>query len=53
MEILECAGLELEKEKSNSPEDLFNRSSVSFKEGNEEKGYMLCICGFLMSLCES
>lgn len=37
MEILECAGLELEKEKSNSPEDLFNRSSVSFKEGNEEK----------------
>lgn len=37
MEILECAGLELEKEKSNSPEDLFNRSSVRFKEGKEEK----------------
>ena len=39
MEILECAGLELEKEKSNSPEDLFNRSTVRYKEGNEEKRF--------------
>lgn len=35
--IKECIGFELEKEKSNTSEDFFNRSEVTFSEGSEEK----------------
>jgi hypothetical protein len=35
--IKECNGYELEKEKSNTSEDFFNRSEVTFIEGSEEK----------------
>ncbi|WHX99149.1 hypothetical protein [Neobacillus sp. DY30] len=37
MLIKECIGYELEKEKSNTSEDFFNRSEVTFIEGSEEK----------------
>ncbi|WP_419881251.1 hypothetical protein ACN6MY_17025 [Peribacillus sp. B-H-3] len=37
MNILECQGYELEKEKSNSPEEFFNRSAVRYIEGGAEK----------------
>ncbi|MEH7181387.1 hypothetical protein [Neobacillus vireti] len=37
MFIKECAGYELEKEKSNTSEDFFNRSVVTFIDGSEEK----------------
>jgi hypothetical protein len=35
--IKECKGFELEKEKSNTSEDFFNRSEVTFIEDGEEK----------------
>jgi len=35
--IKECKGFELEKEKSNTSEDFFNRSEVTFVENGEEK----------------
>lgn len=35
--IKSCVGHELEKEKSNTSEDFFNRSEVTFKEDNTEK----------------
>jgi hypothetical protein len=35
--IKECKGFELEKEKSNTSEDFFNRSIVTFYEDGEEK----------------
>jgi hypothetical protein len=35
--IKECKGFELEKEKSNTSEDFFNRSIVTFSEGGKEK----------------
>ena len=35
--IKECIGYELEKEKSNTSEDFFNRSEVTFMEGSVEK----------------
>jgi len=35
--IKECKGFELEKEKSNTSEDFFNRSEVTFVEDGEEK----------------
>jgi len=35
--IKECKGFELEKEKSNTSEDFFNRSEVTFIENGEEK----------------
>jgi hypothetical protein len=35
--IKECIGYELEKEKSNTSEDFFNRSEVTFIDGSEEK----------------
>jgi hypothetical protein len=35
--ILECKGYELEKEKSNTSEDFFNRSELTFKEDGQEK----------------
>jgi hypothetical protein len=35
--IKECKGFELEKEKSNTSEDFFNRSIVTFNEDGEEK----------------
>lgn len=37
MLIKECKGFELEKEKSNTSEDFFNRSEVTFMEDGEEK----------------
>ncbi|MEH7252325.1 MULTISPECIES: hypothetical protein [Bacillaceae] len=37
MFIKECIGYELEKEKSNTSEDFFNRSEVTFMEGSVEK----------------
>ncbi|HEY2421964.1 MAG TPA: hypothetical protein VGI04_11125 [Neobacillus sp.] len=37
MQILDCIGYELEKEKSNTSEDFFNRSEVTFSEDNAEK----------------
>jgi hypothetical protein len=35
--IRECVGYELEKEKSNTSEDFFNRSEVTFTEEAEER----------------
>lgn len=35
--IKSCLGYELEKEKSNTSEDFFNRSEVTFVEDNKEK----------------
>ena len=37
MLIKECNGYELEKEKSNTSEDFFNRSEVTFEEEGQEK----------------
>lgn len=37
MLIKECKGYELEKEKSNTSEDFFNRSELTFVEDGEEK----------------
>ena len=37
MLIKECKGYELEKEKSNTSEDFFNRSEVTFVENGQEK----------------
>ena len=37
MLIKECIGYELEKEKSNTSEDFFNRSEVTFSEDGVEK----------------
>ncbi|MDN3016651.1 hypothetical protein PH210_10645 [Paenibacillus sp. BSR1-1] len=37
MLIKECKGFELEKEKSNTSEDFFNRSEVTFIENGEER----------------
>ncbi len=37
MLIKECRGYELEKEKSNTSEDFFNRSEVTFSEDGVEK----------------
>ncbi|MGA9226628.1 MAG: hypothetical protein WB217_09855 [Mesobacillus sp.] len=37
MLIKQCVGYELEKEKSNTSEDFFNRSEVTFVEDGEEK----------------
>ncbi|MDR4948453.1 hypothetical protein [Neobacillus cucumis] len=37
MLIKECKGYELEKEKSNTSEDFFNRSEVTFVEDGQEK----------------
>ncbi|NRD80624.1 hypothetical protein HPT25_25190 [Bacillus sp. BRMEA1] len=37
MLIKECKGYELEKEQSNTSEDFFNRSEITFKEDGVEK----------------
>lgn len=37
MLIKECIGFELEKEQSNTSEDFFNRSEVTFSENGEER----------------
>lgn len=37
LQIIECRGYELEKEKSNTSEDFFNRSEISFVENGMEK----------------
>jgi hypothetical protein len=37
MIIKECRGYELEKEKSNTSEDYFNRSEITYVENGEEK----------------
>lgn len=37
MKIIACRGFELEKTKSNTPEDFFNRSELTFIDGGEEK----------------
>ncbi|RFU65587.1 hypothetical protein [Peribacillus glennii] len=39
MIIKECKGYELEKAQSNSPEDFFNRSLVTYIEDGEEKTF--------------
>lgn len=51
--IKECIGHELEKEKSNTSEDFFNRSEVTFIEDGEEKTlYVLYVRYFDESLSE-
>ncbi|WML45167.1 hypothetical protein [Neobacillus sp. PS3-40] len=37
MQIISCKGHELEKEKSNTPEDFFNSSEITFQEDGMEK----------------
>ncbi|MBP2240731.1 hypothetical protein J2Z40_001290 [Cytobacillus eiseniae] len=37
MLIKQCQGYELEKEKSNTSEDFFNRSEITFEENGKEK----------------
>lgn len=37
MEILQCRGYELEKEKKNTSEDFFNRSEITLKYKGQEK----------------
>ncbi|XJZ26094.1 hypothetical protein ACF5W4_11860 [Bacillota bacterium Lsc_1132] len=37
MEIIQCAGYELEKEKSNTSEDFFNRSEITYIDDGVEK----------------
>lgn len=37
MLIKQCKGYELEKEKSNTSEDFFNRSEITFEEDGQEK----------------
>ncbi|MDP4083814.1 MAG: hypothetical protein Q8934_04270 [Bacillota bacterium] len=37
MKIIQCAGYELEKAKSNTSEDFFNRSEITFVEDGVEK----------------
>lgn len=41
MEIKICQGYELEKERPNTSEDMFNRSEVTFIENGEEKTFHL------------
>ena len=41
MNILKCIGYELEKEKSNSPEDYFTRSSVTYKQNGKIKEFQI------------
>lgn len=41
MIIKKCIGYELEKSKSNSPEEFFNRSEVTFVVDGEEKNFHL------------
>jgi hypothetical protein len=37
LQIIECIGFELEKEKPNTPEDFFNRSEITFLDEGKEK----------------
>lgn len=37
MQIIECKGYELEKEKPNTPQDFFNRSEITYLEDGIEK----------------
>ncbi|QFK71859.1 hypothetical protein F7984_11770 [Pradoshia sp. D12] len=41
MKILSCIGYELEKEKPNSPEDFFNRSTVTYKQNGKIKEFQV------------
>ena len=41
MNILKCIGYELEKEKSNSPEDYFTRSIVTYKQNGKIKEFQV------------
>lgn len=41
MQIVQCAGFELEKELKNSPEDYFNRSEVTYLDKGKEKVFSL------------
>lgn len=41
MFIKNCSGYELEKEKSNTSEDFFNRSEVTFQEDGVEKKFQV------------
>ncbi|MBD8070311.1 hypothetical protein [Bacillus sp. PS06] len=41
MKIIECKGYELEKARSNTSEDFFNRSEVVYLDQNEEKTFHL------------
>ncbi|MEH6942273.1 hypothetical protein [Bacillus sp. JJ722] len=53
MIIKECVGYELVKEKSNSPQDHFNRSEVSYiEDGREKKLYVLYVKYFEELLAE-
>jgi hypothetical protein len=39
MLIKECKGYELEKEKSNTSEDFFNRSEITFEDNGQDKTF--------------
>lgn len=41
MEILSCIGYELEKEKPNSPEEFFNRSTVTYRQNGQLKEFQV------------
>lgn len=44
MEIIQCVGYELEKEKSNTSEDFFNRSEITYiEDGIEKKLHVLYV----------
>ncbi|MDN4527335.1 hypothetical protein [Fictibacillus fluitans] len=47
MKIRSCAGYELEKAKSNSPEDFFNRSEVIYEHKGKERSFELLYVRFL------
>lgn len=51
MLIKECKGFELEKEKSNTSEDFFNRSEVTFIEDGEEKTLHVLYVRFFDAVC--
>jgi hypothetical protein len=37
LQIIDCIGMELEKEKPNTPEDFFNRSEITYLDEGKEK----------------
>lgn len=53
MLIKQCVGYELEKEKSNTSEDFFNRSEVTFVENGKEKTFHVLYVRFFDELIGS
>lgn len=53
MLIKQCIGYELEKEKSNTSEDFFNRSEVTFVEDGKEKTLHVLYVRYFDELAES